>query len=83
MHRKYQHDKYHQLMLSKIREKIQSLPEHVQVNNTDWYKDRKIQQNEFMLREKNREIEDRNQKMFSRLSKIQYVKNLRELTTVE
>ena len=32
-----------------------------------------MSQHEFMLKEKNREIEERNQKIFSRLSKIQYV----------
>ncbi len=47
-------------MLNKIRDKLQSLPESVVPNSTDWYKDRKVQQHEFMLKEKNREIEDRN-----------------------
>ena len=60
-------------MLNNIRDKLQNLPESVVPNSTDWYKDRKVQQHEFMLKEKNREIEDRNQKIFSRLSKIQYV----------
>ena len=57
-------------MLNKIRDKIMNLPEHMVAPNIDWYKNRMNQQNEFMLREKNREIQDQNKKMFSRLSKI-------------
>ena len=46
-------------MLNKVRDKIMSLPEHVvPPKNIDWYKNRMTQQNEFMLREKNREIQD-------------------------
>jgi hypothetical protein len=63
-------------MLNNIRDKLHNLPEAVVPNSTDWYKDRKVQQHEFMLKEKNREIEERNQKIFSRLSKIQYVSHM-------
>jgi hypothetical protein len=57
-------------LLNRIRDNFQKLPESITPSNEreEWYKNRKDQHNHFMNKEKLREIDDRNQKIFSKLT---------------
>ena len=60
--RKYQQEKFHLTVLNRLRENFEKLPESITPANEreEWYKNRKVQHNEFMNKEKHREIDDRN-----------------------
>lgn len=63
-------------MLSRLRNNFDKLPQSITPDNEkeEWYRNRKIQGNVFTNKERHKVIDDRNQKMFSRLTQIQYVR---------